>query len=286
MRWLINERVIIGVILLNAFVLFMEAFAIIRHSAGFLLTGIDSLCVVYFIVEAILKMRYEGVKGYFSDAWNVFDFAIVAVSLPSLVEGAPALFTLLRLLRLLRFLRLMRFIPNIDRLMMGGRRALRASIGIFMLVFCYLFIFGLSAHYMFGYQTGPPDASGQAVLLYPEFSDPLLSMYTMFKIFTIEGWYEMSDEIASHCSGIKAHLIRLYFICAVSFGGIVILSLLNAVFVDEMSHDIAARTEEEVEEIGEDVEEMDERMEKISNRMMAKLDEISERLDRLEDRAK
>ena len=111
-----------------------------------------------------------------------------------------------------------------------------------------------------------------------------MSMYTMFKIFTIEGWYEMSDNIAAHSTGITAHLIRLYFIIAVSFGGIVILSLLNAVFVDEMSHDIAARTEDEVEEISEEVEEIDARLERISNRMMAKLDEISERLDRLEEK--
>ena len=283
MRGLINERVFLTVILLNAFVLFLEAFAPLRMAMGPLLLMVDSACVVYFILEAALKMRYQSVHGYFSDAWNVFDLGIVLLSLPSLMSGAPALFTLLRLLRLLRFLRLMRFIPNIERLMIGGKRALRASVGIFMLVFCYLFIFGLSAHYMFGYQT-TVDASGAVVHLYPEFGDPLLSMYTMFKIFTIEGWYEMSDNIAAHSTGITAHLIRLYFIIAVSFGGIVILSLLNAVFVDEMSHDIAARTEDEVEEISEEVEEIDARLERISNRMMAKLDEISERLDRLEEK--
>jgi voltage-gated sodium channel len=280
-RWLIHEKTILWVILLNSFVLFLEAFAAIRSVASGMLIGLDSLCVLYFIVEAILKMRYQGVKGYFRDPWNVFDFAIVVVSLPSLIKGAPALFTLLRLLRLLRFLRLMRFIPNIDRLMIGGKRALKASVGIFMLVFCYLFIFGLSAHYMFGYQTGE-DELGRIAHLYPEFSDPLLSMYTMFKIFTIEGWYEMSDRIAANSLGLKAHLIRLYFICAVSFGGIVVLSLLNAVFVDEMSHDIAARTEEEVEEISEDVEEIDIKLERMSHKLMCKLDEISERLDRLE----
>lgn len=281
MRWLINERLIIAVILLNALVLFLEAFSAIRSAAQGMLLAVDAACVVYFILEAILKMRYQGIRGYFADSWNTFDFAIVVVSLPSLISGAPALFTLLRLLRLLRFLRLMRFIPNIDRLMVGGKRALKASIGIFMLVFCYLFIFGLSAHYMFGYQTEQL-ADGTTAYLYPDFRDPLLSMYTMFKIFTIEGWYEMSDNIASHSTGITAHLIRLYFIFAVSFGGIVILSLLNAVFVDEMSHDIAARTEEEVEEISEEVEEIDTRIETVSAKMLAKLEEISERLERLE----
>ncbi|MCB1220018.1 MAG: ion transporter [Planctomycetales bacterium] len=281
MRRLISERVILFVILLNALVLFLEAFPTLRLSAGPALLAIDSLCVVYFILEAVLKMRFQGIKGYFGDPWNLFDLGIVVVSLPSLFTGAPALFTLLRLLRLLRFLRLMRFIPNIERLMIGGKRALKASVGIFMLVFCYLFIFGLSAHYMFGYQT-TVDASGAVVRLYPEFSDPLLSMYTMFKIFTIEGWYEMSDNIAAHSTGIKAHLIRLYFIFAVSFGGIVILSLLNAVFVDEMSHDIAARTEDEVEEISEEVEEIDVKLERLSHKLICKLDEINERLDRLE----
>ena len=101
-------------------------------------------------------------------------------------------------------------------------------------------------------------------------------------VSSIEGWYEMSDNIAAHSTGIKAHLIRLYFIFAVSFGGIVILSLLNAVFVDEMSHDIAARTEDEVEEISEEVEEIDVKLERLSHKLICKLDEINERLDRLE----
>lgn len=281
MRWLINERTILGVILLNAFVLFLDAFGVLHDRAGWLLGWVDVACVGYFVIEAILKMRYQGLRRYFTEGWDLFDFSIVLFSLPSLFSGAPALFTLLRLLRLLRFLRLLEFIPNIHRLLQGGKRALKASIGIFILVFCYLFIFGLSAHYMFGAQTMTGE-HGSQVLLYPEFSDPLISMYTMFKIFTIEGWYEMSDRIAEHSTGVKAHLIRLYFICAVSFGGIVILSLLNAVFVDEMSHDIALRTEDEVEEISEDVDAIDVKLNRLSHTLMCKLDEISERLDRLE----
>ena len=281
MRWLINERIILTVILVNAFVLFLDAFYYAHLHFGAVLGWVDFICVVYFIVEAGLKMRYRGLRDYFTNSWDLFDFTIVLLSLPSLFSGTPALFTLLRLLRLLRFLRLFVFIPNIHRLLIGSKRALKASIGIFMLVFCYLFIFGLSAHYMFGTQMMNSE-HGLPVPLYPEFSDPLLSMYTMFKIFTIEGWYEMSDRIAEHSTGYRAHLIRLYFICAVSFGGIVILSLLNAVFVEQMSLDIAAATEEEVEEISEDVEVIDVKLERLSHRLMCRLDEISERLDRLE----
>ena len=281
MRWLINEKIILSVILLNAFVLFLDAFSYAHLHIGQLLSWIDIACVVYFIIEAAIKMRVQGLRGYFTEGWDLFDFSIVLLSLPSLYSGAPALFTLLRLLRLLRFLRLFEFIPNFHRLLLGSKRALKASIGIFMLVFCYLFIFGLSAHYMFGTQMMTGE-HGLQVLRYPEFGDPLLSMYTMFKIFTIEGWYEMSDRIAEHSTGFKAHLIRLYFICAVSFGGIVILSLLNAVFVEQMSLDIAAATEDEVGDISEDVESIEKRLSHMDKRILDKLDDISERLSRLE----
>ena len=37
---------------------------------------IDYGCVVYFVVEVILKLRYFGWRGYFSSKWNRFDFAV------------------------------------------------------------------------------------------------------------------------------------------------------------------------------------------------------------------
>lgn len=68
--------------------------------------------------------------------------------------------------------------------------------------------------------------------------------------------------------GIGPHLIRGFFIGAVVFGGIIILSLLNAVFVDEMSADIAERQEDELQQLADELKRLRR--------------DMVERLDRLE----
>jgi voltage-gated sodium channel len=173
----------------------------------------------------------------------------------------------LRALRLLRFMRLMRFIPNPGRMLNGAKRALRASVGILLVLLLYNFIFALAGHQIFG----------PAGLALPEFADPLTSMYTMFKIFTIEGWYDICDQLSPSLAPIEAHFVRIYFIAAVVTGGLLILGLLNAVFVDEMSNDLARQTEEEVNEVARGISEL-------HSDFALRLDEISNRLARIEDR--
>ena len=65
-----------------------------------------------FVIEALIKMaaHYPRIERYFRDGWNVFDFAIIVVSLlPSTGELA----TLARLARLLRVLRLVSALPEL-----------------------------------------------------------------------------------------------------------------------------------------------------------------------------
>lgn len=249
---LVSDTVVLAVVGLNALVLFLDAFPLVHEHFGTQLFAVDYICILYFIVEAVLKLFFTERGRYFSDGWNSFDLVIVLVSSPALLapfglmSHSLAGLLVLRLARLLRFLRLLQFIPNIDRLLEGARRALRASVGILLVTFFYIFIFGIAGTYFFG--LGP---NGM-----PEFSDPLMSMYTMFKVFTVEGWYEMSDTIAGTSTAVLPHFVRVFFVIAVIFGGIIILSLLNAVFVDEMSSDIAERQQDEVARLQVQVKEL------------------------------
>lgn len=242
---LVGDTVVFIAVGLNAMVLFFDAFPLVHEHLGTLLFIIDYICILFFIVEAILKLSVTERGIYFRDSWNVFDFIIVLVSSPALlapfglVSHSLAGLLVLRLARLLRFQRLLQFIPNIGRLLKGARRALRASVGILLLTFFYIFIFGIAGTYFFG--LGP---NGM-----PEFSDPLISMYTMFKVFTVDGWYEMSDAIVGTSNAAMSHAVRIFFVTAVVLGGIIILSLLNAVFVDEMSSDLAERQQDDVEKL-------------------------------------
>ena len=67
------------------------------------------------------------------------------------------------------------------------------------------------------------------------FGDPLRACYSMFRIFTIEGWHEIPDAIGRNASAEWTAFARVYFGVAVLVGGILGLSLGNAVFVDQMA---------------------------------------------------
>lgn len=249
---LISERSVLSVVGLNALVLFFDAFPPVHHASGHWLHWVDYACVVYFVAEVVLKLVYFGPRVYFGTGWNVFDFSIVAASFPVLLvpfgvaagEGFGA-FLILRLIRLSRFLRMLRFIPRLERLIAGAQRALRASLGVLLATMFYLFVFGLAATYLFG-QEGSP--------VYEKFKDPLISMYSMFTVFTVEGWFETPDLIAQHSGYWAGHGVRAFFVLAVIMGGIILLSLLNAVFVEEMSSDLSEQQESSFDALERDLQ--------------------------------
>jgi voltage-gated sodium channel len=69
------------------------------------------------------------------------------------------------------------------------------------------------------------------------FGNPALSIYSIFRVFTLEGWNDIPDAIAANSSWMLAIVARIYFVVAVTIGGLLGLSLANAVFVDEMTMD-------------------------------------------------
>lgn len=246
LRELVREPVVMAVILINGFALFMLAYEPPgRESLVWL--SIDYACVVYFVAEALIKVRIHGLRGYLADNWNKLDFAVVLLSLPFLLTpvvdfGESGGITVLRLLRLFRLFRMMRFIPDRDKIAAGIVRSLRASLGVFVGVLLINLILAMGASMLFG-------------SLVPEhFGDPLRACYSMFQIFTVEGWYEVPALIAERTdSPAMAALARIYFVGSVFGGGILGLSLANAVFVDQMVLDNNDEVEVRIAELTDQI---------------------------------
>lgn len=253
-RWLVGEPTVLAVIALNVIAMFVGGFPSLPESLKLICDWVDYACVVYFVIEAAIKIGLFGIGGYLKRVWNRVDFIIVIFCLPLLFRpptmgsplGAFAIAPLLRMGRFLRFIRLMKFIPNAARLWEGTKRALRASIGVFVVLFVLNLILAMGANLLFAHR-------------YPEhFGDPLTSNYTLFKVFTVEGWYEIPDELAEDpgVSRWEVMFMRGYFMMAVLVGGILGLSLANAVFVDEMTTDNTDTLERLVEELHAELKEM------------------------------
>jgi voltage-gated sodium channel len=247
LRALVCETAVIAGIVLSTLAMFAIGFTEPDSTAYTVWLVLDVACVAYFIAEACAKVALSGWRDYWAVRWNRFDFAIVALSLPVLVSpfaheyagfvGVPVF----RIARLFRLFRLLRFIPKRDRLGAGVVRALRASVGVFFAIMIVNFIFAMGAHILF--QNIAPEY----------FGNPARACYSMFRIFTIEGWHDVPAAIERVASDGWVVVARVYFGAAVLVGGILGLSLGNAVFVDQMMADNTDNVERDVAVLTEEV---------------------------------
>jgi voltage-gated sodium channel len=251
--WIVSDRLVMAVIILNATALVLHEMAARGTPLRSLWFWIDYACVVFFLFEAILKIRRDGWSAYWANSWNKFDFTVVVLSLPALLGpfldvSQFAFVLILRLGRLFRLFRLLRFIPGLDHLVLGIKRALRASIGVFLALLLINLILAVMATLIFRD-------------LDPEhFGNPVVAGYSIFQVFTVEGWNEIANGLEERAieenPGGARFLVtgtRIFFVVAVLIGGILGLSLANAVFVDQMMMDNTESLEAKVDTLTEEV---------------------------------
>ncbi len=259
-RLFLNDRFILILILINSIFIFGEGFNELGPTMLFNIALVDSLITILFSIEAIVKIRYFGWKEYFKSSWNKFDFILVLLSLPSVIllvihgdlEGLSFLL-ILRVTRAFKFFRFFKFIPGINQLIKGVQRAMKASVFVLFGFFVFNFIISILSCYLFKEYS-------------PEyFGNPLKSMYSTFRIFTIEGWYEIPDKMVGNSTDLSAVFIKLYFVVILVVGGILGLSLVNSIFVDSMVMDNNDELEKKVDQLNEKIETLLEKFEKNKN---------------------
>jgi voltage-gated sodium channel len=265
LKTIVGDRIVMGVILLNTLALFLHEMAERGTAVRAMWFWIDYACVVFFIAEVLIKVRLGGWRRYWASGWNRFDLSVVVASLPAVLSPVAALqgfaFVLvLRLGRLFRLFRILRFIPNLDHVVLGVRRALAASVGVFLALLLIDFILAMGATLLFR-DVDPA-----------HFGNPLRASYSIFQVFTLEGWYEYPEHIGQIAQsnptttdpGLVIIGARVFFVVAVIIGGILGLSLANAVFVDQMMMDNTYPLEAKVDQLAEELRKVREELTRIS----------------------
>ncbi len=77
------------------------------------------------------------------------------------------------------------------------------------------------------------------------FGNAFDSFFTIFKIFSGDGFSDVVAEIVSNSSQEFGYFTKLYFVLIVFTGSILGLSLINSVFIDQMSSS-DSKTENEI----------------------------------------
>ena len=246
---LLNERFILVVILINSGLIYAQVSGYENYFMGIL----DTICTFIFLFEMIVKHKEYGVKGYWSDGWNRLDGSLVILSLPSVAalfvpnDMADLSFLMIfRLLRVLRFFRVLHFFPNFTKVIEGFKRAMRESYAILLSFLVIIIIFGLLNCSLFR------DADPM------HFGTPLRSIYAVFQICTVEGWYEIPNAIAEYygITTMAAEFVRLYFCFQLILGGIIGMSFINSIFVDAMVQDNNDEVSQKIDELQKTLDEI------------------------------
>ncbi len=238
------SRFIIAVILVNAVTLGLETSPAVMDRAGPLLIALDRACLAIFVVELAARLFAQGLR-FFRSGWNLFDFAIVGISL----IPAGAGLSVLRALRILRVLRIVSAVPSLRRVVDGLGRALPGMGSVFVLILLIYYIAAVIATKLFA--ASFPDWFGNLGA----------SAYSLFQIMTLESW----------SMGIVRPVMEVYpyawafflpFILMTTFA---VMNLIVGLIVNSMQEATAEETREETHAFEEKV--------------LARLAEIERKLD-------
>jgi len=112
-----------------------------------------------YVIEMLMKWIGLGLKGYFRDGWNIFDFFLVVCSVVDLALDAspsagasplpPTLLRVLRLFRVVRILRVLKTAKSLRTIIMTVAISIPALGNISLLMMICLYIYAAFCHNLF-----------------------------------------------------------------------------------------------------------------------------------------
>lgn len=244
----LNNKFILSVIFINAIVIYLQE----CDYNWPILDTLDIICSVLFLIEMIVKIASLGISDYLKSGWNKLDGTLVIISIPSLIGYFldinmldMSVLLVLRILRILRVFKTLHFFPSFGRVVSGFKMAIKDSYAVLLSFFVIIVVIGLVNCSLF--KTIAPEY----------FGSPLTSIYSVFRLCTIEGWYDIPDKIAEATSfPMLGTLTTGYFCFLLIMGGIIGMSFINSVFVDAMVSDNNDDVKEQLDRMEKQIEEL------------------------------
>ena len=207
------------------------------------------VCSLIFILELLLKLLALGPRAYFTeeyedmvptlvngapcvtcvmrrklDAFNSFDFILVAISVPELVMAAGeggSNFSAFRIFRLARMLRLLGKYPTLRQLLVTVIASVVAVSYLFLIMMLFVFIMGILGLQLFE-GAFPKDSRENFDSLWEAF-------LTVFIVITGESWATIMKKAIVGTTGGAV----LYFVPVFIFGNYMLINLFIAILIDE-----------------------------------------------------
>jgi voltage-gated sodium channel len=226
---------IIIVILCAGLIVGLETYPAIMENYGTILHILDKAVLYIFVVEILIKIGAKGNKPwkFFNDGWNVFDFIIVAVCF---LPFAGAYIAVLRLARILRVFRLVTALPKLQILVGALIKSIPSMSYVGLLLILLFYIYSVLGVFLFG-KNDPV-----------HFGSLQISMLTLFKVITLEGWIDIMDIQIFGSDVLNDETFKnvqtepsqspvaapIYFISFIFFGTMIVLNLFIGVIINGM----------------------------------------------------
>jgi len=239
----IFETFIVGLVILNCIFMSMEfyempqAYALFLQIVGYLFTAV-------FGLEVIMKIFAFGFKGYFSDRWNVLDFAIQVSSIIGivlqLIYEVGAFTNMFRSFRVIRLLKVVKRAKGLRTLAQTLWNSLPTILNILVVIVLIFYIYAVLGMDLFG-NGRPGDEVGRS----NNFETVWNAFIFLIRMATGENWNqsqwdymrqppECSDK-RGDCINIPNFFIRLYFYSFMITSMFVLFNLFVAVVLENFS---------------------------------------------------
>ncbi|CAK9291753.1 unnamed protein product [Gordionus sp. m RMFG-2023] len=246
------EYFIMILIALNTIILMMKH---ANQSFKFTLTlhYLNSAFTVLFTIECILKITAFGIKNYFKDAWNVFDFITVVGSITDVMVTEIKSFTLiqtnfinlgfLRLFRAARLIKLLRQGYTIRMLLWTFIQSFKALPYVCLLIGMLFFIYAIIGMQIFGNIELKEDTE---INRHNNFRTFIQALMLLFRCATGESWQlimlsciaqrpcdPLSGKSKPECG---LNLAFVYFCSFIFLCSFLMLNLFVAVIMDNFDY--------------------------------------------------
>ena len=248
-KWKHFEMAVLCVILFNTLLMGVDAYGIPPWFSQVLYV-LNLGCAAVFCVEATLKITAWTFSEYIRDAWNIFDFTVVMLSLLDvtvtlLAANLPINPTMLRVVRVIRVVRILRSVKSAK-----GLRSLMTTL-LFSLPalsnICFLFVLVLFLFSVLGMQLFGHVKHGEFLNDDANFCTFPVAFITMFRCSTGESWnglmhdcmvtpedaFNPCSEEAGDCGSAWAAIP--FFLGFTVLAAFMILNMMIAVILDEFS---------------------------------------------------
>jgi voltage-gated sodium channel len=222
-----------------------------------LLSLVDMIILIIFVIEAALKILAEGKQPwkYFKDPWNIFDFTIITFCIFAQVLLIHAEFIMvLRLVRILRLFRIITILPDLQLIVGTLLRSIPSMFYLALLLLLLFYVYGAIAVFIFG-DNDPI-----------HFKNLPTSMLSMFRVATLEDWtdimyinmygsanygYSGNEHLTANSVG-RPIFAAFFFVSFVAVGTMIVLNLVIGVIINSMEetkkeriHELQKKAKEE-----------------------------------------